>query len=112
MLLAPFIDEEFKAAIFEINPNKAPGPDGLNPCFFHTFWDEIGSAVSADCRQWLDRASILEGVQDTNIILLPKKQNPSSMYDLGPISLCDVCYRLISKVLANRLRRIIPHIIG
>ncbi|CAN1810998.1 Putative ribonuclease H protein At1g65750 [Linum perenne] len=95
-----------------MNPNKTPGPDGLNPCFFQTFWDIFGSSISSDCRSWLTHFTIPESVRDTNIVLLPKKQNPSSMSDLRPISLCDVRYRLVSKVLANRLRQVIPHIIG
>ncbi|CAN1824958.1 Putative ribonuclease H protein At1g65750 [Linum perenne] len=95
-----------------MNPNKAPGPDGLNPCFFQTFWSSIGGAVSASCRNWLAHNLFPDVVHNTNIVLLPKKQNPTSMSDLRPISLCDVRYRLVSKVLANRLRRIIPRIIG
>ncbi|CAN1763719.1 Putative ribonuclease H protein At1g65750 [Linum perenne] len=95
-----------------MNPNKAPGPDGLNPCFFQTFWSTIGGAISESCREWLAHNFFPDAVRHTNIILLPKKQVPSSMADLRPISLCDVRYRLVSKVLANRLRRIIPRIIG
>ncbi|CAN1757082.1 Putative ribonuclease H protein At1g65750 [Linum perenne] len=95
-----------------MSPNKAPGPDGLNPCFFQTFWHAMGGAISASCRRWLNEFSIPATVHATNIVLLPKKQNPASMADLRPISLCDVRYRLVSKVLANRLRQIIPQIIG
>ncbi|CAN1752111.1 Transposon TX1 uncharacterized 149 kDa protein [Linum perenne] len=95
-----------------MNPNKVPGPDGLNPCFFQTFWHVVGGAVSESCRSWLTHFLIPENVHATNIVLLPKKPNPVSTADLRPISLCDVRYRLVSKVLANRLRRIIPQIIG
>ncbi|CAN1302061.1 Transposon TX1 uncharacterized 149 kDa protein [Linum perenne] len=112
MLLAPFTDDEFHMAISQMSPNKAPGPDGLNPCFYQTFWSELGGTIASDCRDWLAQNHISESVRDTNIILLPKKQSSTSMSDLRPISLCDVRYRLISKVLANRLRQVIPHIIG
>ncbi|CAN1776232.1 Transposon TX1 uncharacterized 149 kDa protein [Linum perenne] len=95
-----------------MNPNKAPGPDELNPCFYQTFWTEMGAVISSNCRDWLEQFLIPDPVRETNIILLPKKPNPTAMTDLRPISLCDVRYRLLSKVLANRLRRIIPNIIG
>ncbi|CAN1771981.1 LINE-1 retrotransposable element ORF2 protein [Linum perenne] len=99
-------------AISQMSPTKAPGPDGLNPCFYQTFWTEMGASIFTDCRDWLEQCRIPSRVHDANIVLLPKKQNPISMTDLRPISLCDVRYRLVSKVLANRLKRIIPRIIG
>lgn len=53
-----------------------------------------------------------EGWNETTIVLIPKVNNPEQVKDLGPISLCNVLYKLVAKVLANRLKQILPEIIS
>ncbi|CAN0915916.1 LINE-1 retrotransposable element ORF2 protein [Linum grandiflorum] len=98
--------------MFEMHPDKAPGPDGFNPGFYQKMWPEIGAYVIRACRTWLREGEIPEMVQATTIVLLPKVAQPQNMTELRLISLCNVLYRLVAKVLANRLRRLFPHIIG
>ncbi|CAN1729936.1 LINE-1 reverse transcriptase homolog [Linum perenne] len=110
-LNAPFSDEEFRLACFSMHPDKAPGPDGLNPAFYQKFWDVVGQDVILDCRRWLSSNHIPEEVRSTDIILLPKKDDATLMRDFRPISLCNVRYRILAKVLANRMRLIMADII-
>ncbi|MCH79947.1 hypothetical protein A2U01_0000709 [Trifolium medium] len=53
MLTAPFTDEEFKAAAFQMHPDKAPGPDGLNPAFYKRFWSLCGEEIVKAYKHWL-----------------------------------------------------------
>ncbi|CAN0888737.1 Transposon TX1 uncharacterized 149 kDa protein [Linum grandiflorum] len=112
VLLSPFSKEEFRVALFSMDADKAPGPDGLNPGFYQHFWELVGDDLYAAGRRWLDDGVLPEELWDTNIVLLPKVDDPVRMADLRPISLCSVLYRIVAKVLANRLRRVIPKVIS
>ncbi|CAN1745807.1 LINE-1 retrotransposable element ORF2 protein [Linum perenne] len=94
-----------------MHPDKAPRPDGLNPAFIQSFWEVMGKEIANDCRSWLAEKAIPVGVRATNIVLLPKKDNPTRMTYLRPILLCNVRYRILAKALANRLREIMEDII-
>jgi hypothetical protein len=103
-LEAPITNEELKEALFQMHPDKAPGPDGFNPAFYQHFWDLCGSDIFEAAKEWLDRGYFSSSLNETNICLIPKCDNPHSMKDLRPISLCNVLYKMVSKLLANRLK--------
>ncbi|CAN0857898.1 LINE-1 retrotransposable element ORF2 protein [Linum grandiflorum] len=95
-----------------MDADKAPGPDGLNPGFYQHFWSLLGEDVFNAARGWLEDGVFPQEIQETNIILLPKVDNVRSMKDLRPISLCNVLYRVVAKVLANRMRKVMPILIS
>ncbi|CAN1337225.1 Transposon TX1 uncharacterized 149 kDa protein [Linum perenne] len=111
-LTAPFSFEEFRKAMFDMHPDKASGPDGLNPGFYQHFWQLTRRKLYAECRKWLRESRFPGYIRPTNIVLLPKVQPPSTMKDLRPISLCNVLYRAVAKMLANRLRSVVPHVVS
>jgi len=90
-----------------MHPDKSSGLDGLNPAFYHRFWEDIGGDLISDAAVWLNSGQLPQGLNATNIVLAPKGDNPETMKDLRSISLCNVLYKIISKVLANRLRLLI-----
>lgn len=95
-----------------MHPDKASGPDGLNPAFFLHFWGLLGEEVFNCCRQWLVEGVFSAEVNDTMLVLIPKKDNADDPKDLRPIALCNVLYKILAKVLANCLQKILPDIIS
>lgn len=111
VLRAPYTKEEVDCALSQMHPIKALGPDGMCPLFFQSYWSTVGPNVSEFVLTILNGAEIPHEVNYTFMALIPKKHKPDHMSDFRPIALCNVVYKLISKVLANRLKKILPDII-
>lgn len=104
--------EEIYEALQSIGDLKAPGPDGMPSIFYKKCWDIVGDDIVAEVLAVLNGGPIPDGWNETCVVLIPKVKSPENMKDLRPISLCNVVYKLISKVLANRLKQILPEIIS
>lgn len=96
-------EKEVKAAVFHMHPDKAPGPDGMTPVFFQKHWKIVGDDVIKMTRDFFRTGIMLGGLNETNLVLLPKKKNPTMVGDLRSIALCNVLIKIIMKVLPNRI---------
>lgn len=103
-MLEPFTMEEFRRDIFHMHNDKSPSPDGLNPAFYKTFGGLLRDDIFLAATSWLNQAVFSHNLNNIDIVLIPKKDNPFSMPYLMPISLCNVLYKIVSKVLAKRLK--------
>uniref|UniRef100_A0A453A1Z5 Reverse transcriptase domain-containing protein n=3 Tax=Aegilops tauschii subsp. strangulata TaxID=200361 RepID=A0A453A1Z5_AEGTS len=112
VLLADFTREEVKAALDHIGDLKAPGPDGMPSIVFKRHWHFMGDQIVEEVLRVLNGGDMPEGWNDTHVVLIPKVKNPQRIKDLRPISLCNVLYKLVSKVIANRLKMILPSLIS
>lgn len=111
-LLRPFVTEEVEVAAKQIHPNKAPGPDGLSGSFFHKCWKTVGPDVTKVCLDVLNRRSSPEPLNDTMIVLIPKIPSPRKVAEFRPISLCNFSYKIISKAIVNRMKKILHALIS
>jgi hypothetical protein len=93
-------------------PLKASGTDGFWAGFFQDNWVEVGHKAFLVIKFFSFTAYIDPSINSTFITLVPKKQNPCKVSDFRPISLCNVIYKILSKVMANRLKGILPQIIS
>jgi hypothetical protein len=110
-LTKEFTQEEIKAALDSIGDLKAPRLDGMPAVFFKSFWDVVGQQLTKEVLDVLRGGWLPEGWNDTIISLIPKVEKLDKVTDLRPISLCNVVYKVVSKVLSSRLRDVIPKII-
>ena len=68
----------------------------------------VGNDVITAMLDFLNTGNMRSKINFTHIVLIPKVKSPKRMFDYKPISLCNVIYKVISKVLANRLKIILP----
>ena len=111
-LLKPFKEKEVKEALFQMFPTKAPGPDGFPAHFFQTHWELCGEEVTLAVLRVLKGEDSMEDINKTFVVLIPKVVSPDDLGQFRPISLCNVIYKIASKVLANRLKVCLPEIIS
>ena len=104
--------EEIRKVLFSMPSHKSPGPDGFPSEFFRTAWPVVGHDFIVAVQSVFKFSFLPKGVNSTILALVPKKEDSLEMKDFRPISCCNVLYKVVSKILANRLKRILPKIIS
>ncbi|XP_028113864.1 uncharacterized protein LOC114311894 [Camellia sinensis] len=111
-LTRPFVSDEVHLALFQMHPIKAPGPDGTPAFFFQKFWDLVSGDACRAMLGILNEGHYVSVINDTYIVLIPKLKHPKLPSQFHPISLCNVVYKLVSKVLANRLKEVLDIVVS
>uniref|UniRef100_A0A2N9HXB0 Reverse transcriptase domain-containing protein n=1 Tax=Fagus sylvatica TaxID=28930 RepID=A0A2N9HXB0_FAGSY len=105
-------DEEIKETLFSMSSHKSPGPDGFSPLFFKHYWCFVNKEVVEAVKNFFQSGRLLKQLNHTFIALIPKVEGAASVNQFRPISLCNVIYKLISKILASRLKTMLPKFIS
>nr|GEX15550.1 RNA-directed DNA polymerase, eukaryota, reverse transcriptase zinc-binding domain protein [Tanacetum cinerariifolium] len=118
--------EEIKDAMYSIDDNKAPGPNGYNAKFFKKAWNIVGNdvcraveefflSVGNDvCRaveEFFLSGKLLGELNATLITLVPKVSTPIKVTNFRPISCCNVAYKCISKIITNMIKNVLDTIV-
>lgn len=111
-LLRQFTEAEVETALGQMHPLKSPGPNVFSACFYQASWPTVRVEVCRAVLDFLNHECFDDSINATNIVLISKKKNPIRITEYRPISLCNVIYKLIAKVLANRLKQVLVHIIS
>lgn len=111
-LLKPVSMDEVKAAVFQLGALKSPGPDGFSRIFYQAYWEVVHAILVQASGNFLENCQLLECLNKTYIVLIPKVKKPEHFSQFRPISLCNFSYKIFSKILANRLRVILPDLIS
>ncbi|GJV38080.1 sodium/hydrogen exchanger 6 [Tanacetum coccineum] len=97
-------DSEIKGALFSIRDDTAHGPDGFTVVFFKKVWDIVGGEVTTPNRDSFSNGKLLKELNNTIISLIPKVYTPARINDNRPKSCCNVLFKCISKIIANRIK--------
>ena len=106
-LESPFIEKEISKAIFQLDGDKALGPDGFTIAVFQDCWDVIKEDLVKVFDEFHRSGIINQSTNASFIVLLPKKSMAKKISDYRPISLVTSLYKIIAKVLAERLRGVL-----
>jgi len=110
-LLERFSEEEIKEAVWQCEGSKSPGPDGFNFNFIKKSWDFLKEEVLALMGLFHETGHIPKGCNVSFLALIPKVKNPVYLDQYRPISLVGAIYKIISKVLAGRIKKVLPSVI-
>uniref|UniRef100_A0A803P3L4 Reverse transcriptase domain-containing protein n=1 Tax=Cannabis sativa TaxID=3483 RepID=A0A803P3L4_CANSA len=97
---------------FEMLQELAPGPDGMPGCFYRKYWNVVGEEVISMVQSFFSEGFLDKQMNYTFICLIPKEENASTVDKFRPISLCNFAYKIISKILATRLRSVMNKLIS
>ena len=111
-LSCPVTEEEVKSALWSMKAFKAPGPDGLHAGFFQFFWPTVGASVVQEVQKIFSEKRVPRYLNETLIALIPKIQGPETLGNYRPISLCNIVYKIVTKLIVNRMRPLLDKIIS
>jgi len=110
-LTSVFLESEVRTAVFQMEHNKAPGPDGFPPEFYQVFWDLVKEELMATFTELHVGTLPLNSLNFGTIILLPKNKDAKTIQQYRPICLLNVSFKIFTKVATNRLSSVAHKII-
>jgi hypothetical protein len=112
VLTAPFSEEEVKMAIFDMEHNKAPGPDGFPAEFYQLFWEIVKPDLMSLFVEFHSGRLPIHSLNFGILTLLPKVNDAVRIQQFRPICLLNVSFKIFTKVLNNRLLKVADKLIG
>ena len=110
-LVAPFSTMEIDLVVRNLPSDKAPGPDGFNTDFVKKCWPIICQDFYKLCTAFYNGDVCLQSINSSLIALVPKHDSAIKVSNFRPISLLNTSVKIITKLLANRLQILLPHLI-
>ena len=107
-----FTEEEIRAAVFGLNEDTAAGLDGFLLAFWSFSYDFVKEEVLGFFKEFFEHSQFVKSLNATFLVPVPKRRTVEDLQDLRPISLVGGLYKILTKVLANRIKRVMGLIIS
>ncbi|OWM88882.1 hypothetical protein CDL15_Pgr020836 [Punica granatum] len=111
-VLSPITEVEIKSAMFSMENDKSLSPDGFMVYFHKHAWQIVHKDFVAAVQHYFSTGELRREVNSTIIALIPKKEKADRTKDFRPISCCNVVYKCITKVHANKLKEVLPDVLS
>ncbi|KAL0378832.1 UNVERIFIED_CONTAM: hypothetical protein Sradi_3188700, partial [Sesamum radiatum] len=111
-MIRPITKDEVEWAVFDIAEDKAPRPDGYSSGFYKAAWSVVGDEVTRAVFDFFAMGQLLKQVNATLLTLIPKVRSPNFVVDFRPISLCNVLYKIITKIIGQRISVVLDNLIS
>lgn len=111
-LMKPFSIEEIHSVVFSMEKNKSPGPDGFPIDFYQHFWELIKWDLKALLDDFHAGKADISRLNYGIITLVPKTKDAKQIQKFRPICLLNVSFKILTKVLMNRLTKVVNPIIS
>lgn len=106
------VDEDVRSGLWALKSFKAPGPDGIHAGFYQHFWHEVGNSVYEEVKKIFRDGKVSDQLNETLVTLIPKCKSPESLNNYRPISLCNSVYKIVSKILVERIKPFLSKLIS
>ena len=104
--------EDIREAVWYCDPSKALGVDGYNLNFIRKLWDDIGCEFCVAMEEFFISRTLPRGSNVMWGTLIHKIKGTSDIREFRPISMVGSIYKVVSKILANRMRSVMPKLVG
>nr|GEX31622.1 hypothetical protein [Tanacetum cinerariifolium] len=104
--------QEVKSAMYSMGNDKLSGSDGFTAAFFKDTWNIIGSDVTKATCEFFTNGRLLMELNHTILALIPKVNAPARVNNYRPILYCNVLFKCISKIIANRFKDSLKRLIS
>ncbi|RVX18958.1 Transposon TX1 uncharacterized 149 kDa protein [Vitis vinifera] len=108
----PFTEAEIHLALMGMNGDKAPGPDGFTVAFWQCCWEFVKEEIVDVFKDFYEDKSFAKSLNSTFLVLIPKKGGAEDLGDFRPISLLGGVYKLLAKVLSNRIKVVLDKVVS
>lgn len=111
-LTQPISEAEIFATVWSLGPNKSSRPNGFSISFYRHLWEVIKYDLIRMLQYSHQTLRLGRNTNSSFLALVPKETNPTSFVRFRPISFCNFSYKLLTNVIASRLKKILPKIIS
>ncbi|XP_060216516.1 uncharacterized protein LOC132643998 [Lycium barbarum] len=104
--------EDVKNAVFDLSGDSSGGPDGMLGVFYQVCWEIVRADVYNVVKVFFEGQTLPKSITHTNLVLIPKRNNVETFADMRPISLSNFINKVISRVVQNKLEKVLPSLIS